>query len=238
MKVMTYNIRHGKGLDQKINLARIAKIITSENPHLVALQEVDQKVDRSKNIDQTKELARLTKMPFFAFGSSISFGGGKYGNAILSKFPIKNSFSLALPGREKRSALIAEVKLPKSAQTPLTFISTHFALDEKSRQSSVQLINKKLAAIPHHRIILAGDLNATPKSAPILSFLKSWKNTTARKPRFTVPSLKPSSQIDYILYRLPKSDQITQTKAINDHGASDHRPLVSTFKLTDLKASR
>src|SRR5690606_2840765 len=60
--VLTYNIHHGEGMDGKLDLERIANVIRSVNPDLVALQEVDRKTQRSAGVDQAEELARLTGM--------------------------------------------------------------------------------------------------------------------------------------------------------------------------------
>ena len=85
--VLSYNIHHARGVDGQLNLARIANVILSVKPDLVALQEVDNKTNRTGKIDQAAELSRLTKM-FYIFGSNIEFQGGHYGNAILSRFPV------------------------------------------------------------------------------------------------------------------------------------------------------
>ena len=47
VRVLTYNIHHGEGIDGKLDLDRIAKIISSVEPDLVSVQEVDQKVERT-----------------------------------------------------------------------------------------------------------------------------------------------------------------------------------------------
>ena len=59
IRVMTYNIHHGEGMDGHINLDRIAALIHSANVDLVGLQEVDRNADRSHNLDMIKILARL-----------------------------------------------------------------------------------------------------------------------------------------------------------------------------------
>ena len=62
LTVLTYNIYAARsGVD------RIAKVIRSVNPDLVALQEVDHNAIRSKRLDQTKELARLTGLKYFIY---------------------------------------------------------------------------------------------------------------------------------------------------------------------------
>ena len=60
MRILTYNIHHGEGLDGRIDLPRIAAVIAAQRPDLVALQEVDRNARRSGGVDQAAELGRLT----------------------------------------------------------------------------------------------------------------------------------------------------------------------------------
>src|SRR5438045_8194916 len=87
IRVMTYNIHVGVGMDKKLDLARIAGVINQQHPDLVGLQEVDRGVERSQRIDEIAELAKLTKMEY-AFAFNLKYQGGQYGVAILSKAPI------------------------------------------------------------------------------------------------------------------------------------------------------
>src|SRR5215510_6223522 len=89
LRVMTYNIHVGVGMDKKLDLQRIAAVINRERPDLVGLQEVDRGVKRTEGKDEIAELAALTKM-HYAFAHNLDFQGGQYGVAILSRFPIRN----------------------------------------------------------------------------------------------------------------------------------------------------
>ena len=87
LKILSYNIKHGRGMDGKVDLPRIAKVIGSLSPDLVTLQEVDKNCTRSGSIDLTRELAGILKMEG-RFGKFMDFQGGEYGMAVLSRFPI------------------------------------------------------------------------------------------------------------------------------------------------------
>ncbi|MFA7493777.1 MAG: endonuclease, partial [Proteiniphilum sp.] len=50
-RLMSYNIHHGEGMDGKMDIERIGKLIIDINPEVVGLQEVDSVVARSGNID-------------------------------------------------------------------------------------------------------------------------------------------------------------------------------------------
>lgn len=47
LRVLSYNIHHGRGTDGAIDLPRLARVIRSADPDLVALQEVDEQTTRS-----------------------------------------------------------------------------------------------------------------------------------------------------------------------------------------------
>ena len=70
VRVLSYNIHHAEGVDRDLDLDRISRVIRSVDPDLVALQEVDRKVTRTRGVDQPAELARLTGMKV-VFGSNI-----------------------------------------------------------------------------------------------------------------------------------------------------------------------
>src|ERR1700687_6094305 len=64
VRVMTYNIHVGVGMDKKMDLQRIADVINQEHPDLVALQEVDRGVKRTHGVDEIAELGRMTRMEY------------------------------------------------------------------------------------------------------------------------------------------------------------------------------
>src|SRR5947208_1344134 len=113
IRVMTYNIHVGVGMDKKLDLPRIADVIKREHIDLVGLQEVDRGVERTQRIDEIAELAKLTRMDY-AFAFNLRYQGGQYGVAILSRFPI-SSFDHRLYKNtreaERRGLIRAEVAI-------------------------------------------------------------------------------------------------------------------------------
>src|SRR5215471_8946587 len=83
VRVLTYNIHHGEGSDDVFDLPRIARVISDAKPDLVALQEVDEKTNRSSGVSQITELGRLTGM-HAVFGEAMEYDDGGYGVGILS----------------------------------------------------------------------------------------------------------------------------------------------------------
>lgn len=232
LRVLSYNIHHAEGVDGKLDLERIAGVIRAAKPDLVALQEVDRKARRTDGVDQPAELARLTGM-HVAFGRNIPLEGGEYGNAVLSRLPIKSHKNHPLPALgpgEKRGLLAVELEL--AGGTPLLFLSTH--LDhrpaEHERESSAEAINTIVAESPSKLALLAGDLNAIPTSKTLAIFKRSWTVANA-EPLATSPGVNPRRQIDYILLRPASTWKVIEVKALDEAVASDHRPLLATLEL-------
>lgn len=217
LRILTYNVRNGKGMDGKTDYDRVAEVIGVINPDVVALQELDSVTTRSNGVDVLKLLAEKCGLKYI-YGASIPYRGGKYGIGILSKeTPLSTSF-FCLPGREeKRGLLMAEFK-------NYIFLCTHFSLTEVDRVASVQLINQKVKEL-RKRVFLAGDLNAAPKSETIKSLSEHWINLSGKQPTF--PSSTPTTCIDYI-WGIKCGDStynIIKQEVTPEKLASDHRPV-------------
>jgi endonuclease/exonuclease/phosphatase family metal-dependent hydrolase len=189
IRVLTYNIHHGEGVDGKFDLPRIADVIKSASPDLVALQEVDQVTARASGVDQPAELARLTGMEV-VFGRNIDFQGGGYGTAVLSRLTVKAHSSVKLRSfyagtaeqPEQRGVQIVEIGEPGEAG--LVFLCTHldYRPDERERMASAEAINELAAKYGERLMILAGDLNAEPQSRVMREFEKRWKIAGVKMP--------------------------------------------------------
>ena len=230
LRVLTYNIHHGAGVDGKLDLERIAAVITRSKADIVALQEVDRKTSRTGQVDQARELARLTKMNV-QFGPNIKFGGGDYGNAVLSKHRITLWKNHALPNidnGEQRGVLDVELQTKSG---PVRLLATH--LDhrraDEERVASAKLINKLLASQPKVPSLLAGDLNATPDSQPLRILRQGW--ALPKKSFPTTPVGRPTRQIDYVLAAPSERVKIVETTVLPESIASDHRGLLSVVEV-------
>lgn len=237
VKVMTYNIHIGNPPSKPagtVDLAAIANVIKTQNPDLVALQEVDVNTKRSGiNLDQAKELAALTGMNYF-YAKAIDYDGGQFGDAVLSRFPIIESVRYQLPvtdklGGETRS--VAMVKVEKDGQQFL-FASTHLdhlsAEDNRVLQANELVKIVKTLQLP---LIIAGDFNASAVSNPmnILRQELSWGCKSSCP--LTFPAVKPTSTLDYILMKPHAKFNVLSYTTVNETYASDHLPLIAEIQL-------
>lgn len=232
LRVLTYNIHHGRGIDGNLNLPRIAGVIQSVEPDLVALQEVDQTVQRSGSVDQPAELARLTGMQV-VFGGNITLQGGEYGNAVLTRLKVIRSSNHLLPRKdngEQRGVLEVELAWP-SSETTLRLLATHFdhRRSDAERLASAAMINDRTASSPDRNALLAGDLNDLPDSQTLQTLQKFW-TSASRKPQPTIPVKTPRRQIDYILFRPASRWNVVETRVLPENTASDHRPVFSILE--------
>jgi endonuclease/exonuclease/phosphatase family metal-dependent hydrolase len=229
--VMTYNIRHGVGLDRHLDLSRIAAVIAYAAPDFVILNEVDEGTQRSFFVRQADSLGRMLKMQA-RFGRSIDYDGGEYGNALLSKWPILSFDVIDLsmePNLEGRSVFLAELLL--GADT-LSVMGTHLGLQQEEQMLQVERI---IASLPRtQKFILAGDLNFEPVSAQYAILAEPLQDGVRMlgKDGFTFPADKPDRRIDYIflgeaIQPLRTADMSTDLIGV----ASDHLPQGLVFRI-------
>jgi endonuclease/exonuclease/phosphatase family metal-dependent hydrolase len=230
LRVLAYNIHHGEGTDRKLDLERIARIITDSKADLVALQEVDVRTRRTGGVDQAAELAKLTKL-HFAFGAAMKFDGGEYGNAILSRWPLAETKVHALPrdaatSPEPRAAIECRVK-PSGELPELAFISTHLChLHAATREQQTAALHKLLHDRPLP-VLLAGDFNARsqhPAMQVLLGKDIGWVDLTAK-----------ISVIDYVLTRRTDGWRIVSAEALDEPVASDHLPVLAVLEWNPAK---
>ena len=223
-RLLSYNIHHGQGMDNKMDIERIGKLIIDVNPGVVGLQEVDSVVGRSGNIDIMKLLSEQTGM-YATFGYSILHGGGKYGNGILTKEKPVSVRKITLPGAdEARTALLVELDR-------YVVVNTHLSLKNEERTESVRIITDAVSDY-NKAVILMGDLNATPDSEPVEVLKRNWQILSNPETK-TFPSGEPTVTLDYILGYKGKGETyaICNALVIDEKIASDHRPLFVDIRL-------
>jgi endonuclease/exonuclease/phosphatase family metal-dependent hydrolase len=249
LKVLSYNIHYGIGMDSKKDLERIAGVIKRIDPDIVGLQEVHDSL-------MTATLSRLTGMKG-VFGASMEKEPPNlyrllgipvpatqlfYGDAILCKYPFQLIGNESIPSASssRYEAMCVEVDLSgmTGKKCVIKCINTHFDYLETigsraARLASVDVIEEAfMESDPDPPGILTGDLNAVPGSAP-LKYLgeKGWVNDNMNRDLFTVPSRSPRKQIDYVLYRPTSRWTVLDVSVIDEGLASDHLPILMTLEL-------
>lgn len=232
IKVLSYNIHYGLGMDDKYDIERIAKVIMDRDIDIVGLQEIGDSV-------MAATLGKLTGM-HYVFGPSKENMKG-YGDAILSKYPFKWVGNYSIPSASSSRYQVMGVDVDLSTVygkgTKVRFLNTHFDWlktigSQEARLATVNVIERGFLNNNNLPSILTGDLNCEPDSEPLKKLEeKGWVNEKVDKELFTIPVTKPNRQIDYVLVRPKESWNIIDIKVIQEHVASDHLPIAMTLEL-------
>lgn len=233
LRVMTYNIHHAnppsKARDSVIDIEAVARVIREAGPDLVALQEIDVHNTRSGvDLHEAEALAGLTGMHCY-FAKAMDYRGGAYGDAVLSRFPIEDNLSYQLPApagtrEEVRSLAIIKVRLPGGQET--YFASTHLGLSEEARLLQARRLKEILTGLSLP-VIIGGDFNATPESAPIRLLDSALTRSCLDDCPLTIPTEQPRHTIDYLMFRPAEAFRALRTLTIPETYASDHLPVVA-----------
>ena len=217
---MSYNVRHCAGMDLVIDYDRTARVITQQQPDVIALQELDSMTGRSRVHDQLGELARRTQY-HPVYGSAIDFDGGQYGVGILTRETPLSAKRIPLPGEEPRVLLVVELQ-------DYVIACTHLDLEEEQRLASLPIIVEE-ASRWHKPFLLAGDWNDGPDSELLQAMKVFFVIHSGTAP--TYPADTPTECIDYVASFILRPAETIGSRVIDEPEASDHRPLVVTVVL-------
>jgi endonuclease/exonuclease/phosphatase family metal-dependent hydrolase len=238
LRVLSYNIHKCiGGVDRRYEPARVVGVIRGLDPDVVMLQEVDAGVSRSQRDQQVELLGDELGMPHRTWYPNVDVrGGGQYGNAILSRYPIIEStnIDLTLRFKKRRSALhgVLRVRHDDIDRTVHVF-NMHLGLARYERRRQ---LDKFLACHPfahlHHDtpVVVGGDLNDVYGGLGELLEPAGFRGMERRP--LTFPAWGPVRPLDAIFVRgavdflrLARCDSALARRA------SDHRPLVAEVRL-------
>ena len=235
--MLVYNIHAGKDAGGVARIPELANFVGQTGADIVLLQEVDVGTRRSGGVDQIAELARRTGFTS-AFGRTIDYDGGRFGNAVLSRWPILEARMIPLNGaapagadssrHEPRGALRIVVAAP---QGRITVVDTHLDASggDTWREQEADSLEKLVA---HARdagevVIAGGDFNSTPESAAHETLrnagLRDAWPVCGSGDAATFPASAPVKRIDFLF--LTGATSCTSAR-VPDTPLSDHRPLL------------
>lgn len=215
MRILTYNIRHGEGVDGRVSSGRIARVIREAEPDVVGLNEVW----RLKGLwDQPRVIAEALgfESVFDPNHERLFYG---IGNQLLTRGALESWENLHPPGgMERRGCLIARIELDA---TRIAFASTHLSLGRAVRAAQLAFLAEKLPRdVP---LVLAGDLNCEVGELGVLGELLEIPT-----PPRTFPSIRPRKAFDHVLFS--RHWELVSLEALRTM-ASDHRPVVAELAL-------
>lgn len=151
--VVSYNIQHALQIERSI-----IDIVTNENINeadIILLQEMDG--------DGVEEMARRLKYNYIYYPACVQANYQKdFGNAILSKWPMRDFKKIVLPHedfrrKQKRIAVLATIDVG-DREVLACSVHTEFIQTPQKKISQVQHLADRMGVSPEHAII-GGDFN-------------------------------------------------------------------------------
>lgn len=228
-RVMTYNIHGGLDAGHRPSLPGLSRTIGASRAGLIGLQEVECCFRRRSGFADQPALiaARLNLDCRFAAAIDRAplTSRGKFGNAVLSCWPILHAWQRFLPSQGERRVLLgAQVQGPSGC---LTLSTCHLGLDRRERELQVEEVVRAIESLTGP-FLLCGDFNALPGAPELAPLFDRWREVqTARG--MNLPTFPPGgARIDFIFVS-PHWEILTAT--VMDSPASDHLPLVAELAL-------
>jgi endonuclease/exonuclease/phosphatase family metal-dependent hydrolase len=219
IKIMTWNIHKGIGIDNEYDLDRIVNTIKDKKPDIVGLQEIEE--------NMAAKIADKLNMEYF-FGADFE---DEEGNAILSKYPIEEIENLYLSPDDERSLIRAEIVI--NSEIWNIFI-THLSL--RNREDNLiqieSILSKELKGYTK-RVILLGDFNFGPESEQYKKILNNENIELKDTYRYLNEDSGLTFRTNFLFRRIDyifcSSDLKPTVSEVVYSSASDHCALITTF---------
>lgn len=262
LRVLTYNIAHGRGLEEsnwdggdaaarQTRLDAIAQVLRKANADVVILNEVDFDSSWSNGINQAEFLAAEAGYSYWVEQRNLDFRAlfwtWKFGNSILSKYPLSNAQVVDVPGYSATETLLAGQKRAlrvnvKFGRRDVCVIAAHLChRSETIRAESMEALLNVARSFDGNTII-AGDLNSSPpelrntaasdvNAISTLDDSKMFQRWPVEPPtsleQFTFRFGDFQTVIDWIL--IPRTATYLDYQVI-DTDLSDHRPVTTGIR--------
>ncbi len=230
LRVVAYNVRHGEGMDGRVDLARVARVLRALDADVITLQEIDRGVERTGRIDQAARLGELLGMnPHF--GGFMAYQGGEYGMAVLTRLPVLSVTNLRLPdGEEPRTALGVRVAVGREGRE-VSVVGIHLYRTPEERLAQADSVTSYFTAADHP-VVLAGDFNSRRGDRILRSLGEGgWLVLDKEGAAGTYPADRPEREIDFVMVRPAASFEVVEHRVVAEGIASDHRPLLTVLRL-------
>jgi endonuclease/exonuclease/phosphatase family metal-dependent hydrolase len=221
IRVATFNIRGGEGIDDRVDLDRTAQSLADLD--LVALQEVHGAwIDDDG--DSASTLGEKLQMGSLFVPTERRWGYDHFGNGLLAKLPLTSLHRIGLPSTQKskfRNAILSTCELDgRTVRVLTTHIDRVEDHDRQLRAVFDLFVNLQSPAI------LMGDLNTFPENAD-LKLLLARPDITAVIGEQETEHRHREYSVDWIICRGLKC----VSRDSRDSGASDHPAVCAELEL-------
>lgn len=233
IRFLCFNIHGGRSLRGKRDIRRINRLMEDLDIDIGVFQEMETRSSRDGKPEDIETLAGPTR-PYHVYGPSLTEGNGWYGNLIISRYPIIQSFVHNLETSmdlEPRNAVDALIDTPEGR---IRVIGTHLSLSIFERWSEARNLIRLMGAVEKKEpnpIFLMGDINEWQLPSKLLRYLNSLMIPLPC--RATFPSFFPLFRLDRAWHDTP-TIKATAERLDDRHirHLSDHLPLVVTADLS------
>lgn len=242
LRLLTYNVHKCiGGLDRRYRPERVWGVIAPYEPDFVLLQECDEGARRSNGDRQVDLLGDLLGLRHRTFFPNVRVpGGGHYGNAILSRYPLTHTSNIDLTVRwtKRRSVLHARFRVRRNGKDEafrtVNVYNLHLGLSQVLRKMQLKTFLASQPFASHHPrtpLILAGDFNDVWGTLGKDLLEPVGFRGSAAPPR-TFPAYAPVYALDGVYVRgdVDLVDVRRASSAVS-RWASDHLPLVADIDL-------
>jgi endonuclease/exonuclease/phosphatase family metal-dependent hydrolase len=220
IRVATWNIHSGVGVDGRFAPERILRVIDALDADVLAPQEVG---TARPGFDLPAWLGEAA-VGELHFRATCQTRHGAFGNALLSRIPLLSAACVPLDAgaREPRNAIDARLEHQGHR---LRLIATHLGLARAEQHAQLAQLASLAVATPGEALVLLGDFNIWRASR--LAHLAA----AQRAPR-TFPSPLPVVALDRILVAPAAAClHLRPHRSRTARVASDHLPLVAEIAL-------
>jgi endonuclease/exonuclease/phosphatase family metal-dependent hydrolase len=223
IKVASYNIHKGIGLDRRRDPMRILEVLREIDADVVALQEADRRFGAKACVIPVHTLEEHSPWKAIPFG--VNAGSmGWHGNVLLVRKDavVMDSEAIHLPALEPRGAVMADVR---ANGVPVRIVGMHLDLSGLWRRRQAHAITTHVdACAERHPTVMMGDLNEwSAGSGCLRDFGKDYDFATTG-PSFHVR--RPVARLDRIMVsRDFKVLDAGAHQSAASRKASDHLPI-------------
>jgi endonuclease/exonuclease/phosphatase family metal-dependent hydrolase len=234
LRVATYNIHRGRGMDRRTMPSRIAEVIREMDADIVALQEVIGAGPAGAG--QAEEIGAAAGMGW-VMASVRHLRNHLFGNVVLSRYPIVHHSQYDLSWRTCEPRGCQRADLDVGGGDTLHVYNVHLGTAVLERRYQAP----RLAAFVHDRRvqgpkIILGDFNEWMRglaTSTLSSLFQSIDIYAHLKRRRTYPGIFPMVHLDHIYYegdvKVRSVELVRSRKAMI---ASDHLPLVANLRVS------
>jgi len=250
LRVLTLNLHKGfSTLNGRFVLDQMRKAIRSVDADIVFLQEVHGEQPDHRKLHSISERESQVEYladeiwPQFSYGRNSVTSRGDHGNAILSKFKIRETHNtdLSLSPLEKRGLLYCKIQLEEKEDAPSMHLFTaHLNLLATQRRMQWNIIEQKLESLEGESapLIFAGDLNdwSLKLHREIESrtqLREAFASKHKRMPK-TFPSGLPIMPLDRIYSKGLETTSAEVLRGRPWSQLSDHLPLIAEFSISGI----